>query len=68
MKKYNWELDEINDVLDTLVGNTNVEMDVAVLEEDLSNDKIRKIATERITIKRIKSILNSDEHEEKEKE
>ena len=65
-KKDYLDLEEINVTLDKLIENTNTEMDLSVLEGKLDVEKIRKIATERVTIKRIRNILNSIVEENKE--
>lgn len=56
MKDY-LEIGEINQILDELLSNINVEMDLAVVEDLLDDVKIRRLVTERITVKRIKNIL-----------
>jgi len=51
-------IEEINDTLDLLSSNIDIEMDEIMSACDLDNDKIRMFVTERVTIKRIRSILN----------
>lgn len=51
------EMSQINEILSGLIGNTDHEMDMAIVEDILGEDKIRRIACERITIKRIRNIL-----------
>jgi hypothetical protein len=65
MKKGIISIEEINDTLDKLKEQTDMEMDQSVLSDQLSDSKIRRIATERITIKRIRNIFNQlmEEHE-----
>lgn len=52
-------ISDINNILDGLIEHTNTEMDQSIIEDNLNNDSIRRIATERSAIKRIKNILNN---------
>lgn len=56
---YHLDIEDINETLNKLVENINIEMDSSVLEGKLDDQTIRRMATERITIKRIKNILGN---------
>ncbi len=49
---------DINSTLDKLVSYTDIEMDNAVIEDKLDDVKVRRIAAERVTIKRVRNIFN----------
>lgn len=60
MKKVNPYIDikDINSTLDDLVSNINVEFDSNILQDKLDDVVIKRLVTERVTISRIKNILN----------
>lgn len=50
-------IENINQIFDDLIENTNLELDLSLMNDTLGIDKIKRISAERITIKRIKQIL-----------
>ena len=58
LKKTYLELTEINEILDNLKSNVDNEFDVAVLEDKLDDRKIVRLSAERVTIRRIRNLIN----------
>ena len=62
------ELAEIDGILDEMKSSRDAELDIAMAEDELSDEKLRRIIAERATIKRIKDVLDEAVKENKEDE
>ncbi|NIQ13158.1 MAG: hypothetical protein GTO02_01735 [Candidatus Dadabacteria bacterium] len=52
-------IDDINNKLDELVEQLNAEIDSLAVTGDIDHKKIQLFVTERVTIRRIKLIINN---------